>query len=49
MSLQQYEKRIDKIEADGATDFHIVFKEIDKLIKNNPSIEEVEIIWMTDG
>ena len=46
---EDYEKEVKKFHAHGGNNFLTVFKRIQALVKENPGLEELEIIFVTDG
>ena len=48
-NLEEYEKEIQKLHAHGGNNFLNVFKRIHEIIEENPNLEELEIIFVTDG
>ena len=48
-SLQNYHDKIDKLRAGGGTNFFRVFQKLEKYVEDNQKLEELVVIFITDG
>ena len=48
-NLKDYQDKINDLEAGGGNNFLVAFERILSLIKENPCLEELVIIFVTDG
>lgn len=46
---EDYEKQVKKFHAHGGNNFLTVFQRIKALVMENPGLEQLEIIFVTDG